>query len=261
MSIFSEEKNDVVEDQSTASNVSDASSGVDAAGVQPQPFADLLGTVLNEEGKPKYSNVPEAIKGLSHAQEHIRNLEQEAKRLKEELDKRQAVEDALQQVTQSKPADEQPRQVGLDEEAVAALVEQRLQSIEQSKVSKTNTEKVVQALQQKFGDKAEESFYKRASEVGLTREMANSLAAQSPDAILALFNTTTPSASVSTSSVNTAGLQTPQKTIPTIMDGGEERINLPRGERSLLMGATNKDLMEEFNRHKAAVYSKYNLTP
>lgn len=261
MSIFSEEvkTEEVVGDQPTASEVNPASPGKDASDVQTQPFADLLGTVLNEEGKPKYSNVPEAIKGLSHAQEHIRNLEQEAKRLKEELDKRQAVEEALQQVTQSKSESTQPYQ-GLDEEAVTTLVEQRLQMIEQQKVSKQNTSKVVDTLQKKFGEKAEEAFYQKTSELGMTKEMANTLAAQSPDALLALFNVTSPSSGYGTSSVNTTALQPKPKEIPTIMDGGEARINLPKGERSILQGATSKELMDEFARHKAAVYAKYNLS-
>ena len=255
-------------------NDSQASTSVPAEGVntntteqapvvpaaQPVPFEDLLGTVLNDQGQPKYSNVPDALKGLSHAQTHIQSLESEMAILKSELDKRKSVEDALQAFTpKNEPVINQSS--GLSEEAVASLLDKRLQEMKQQEISKVNITKVTSALQQKFGEKAEESFYGKAAEVGLSKEQANTLAMNSPDVILALFGqVTTPAINVNSSSINTAGLQPQQQAIPTMMDGGKERISLPMGEKSMLLGTSTKDLLSEMQRHKAAVYSKYNLS-
>ena len=237
-------------------------SGVSTPESQAEPFADLLGTVLNEKGEPKYASVPEALKGLSHSQEHIKTLETELSQYKLEIEKRASVENALKEFTQKSEEPEAQQPKGLDEEAIAALLDQRLSQIEQQKAVKSNTEKVVQAIQQKYGDKAEETFYGKAKELGMTGEDFNSLAAKSPDLVLALFNTQAQQKTYNpSSSVNTAAFTDKTDEVPTIMDAGEERISLQRGEKSVLIGASNRDLMDEMARHKAAVYKKYNLTP
>lgn len=220
-------------------------------------FADLLGVVVNDKGEPKYSSVPEAMKGLVHSQEHIKRLESEMSTLRAELEKRASVEDALSQLTpkQEEPAEQPPK--GLSMEDVNALLEQR----EQQKVVKSNTQTVVQAVQAKFGEKAEEVFYGKAKELGMTNEQFNQLAAQSPNAVLAFFNTAAPTSSaVNQSSINTAGLQPKKDEVPTVRFNGEERIQLTRPERSVLAGATSRDLMEEAARHKNAVFKKYGIT-
>lgn len=219
-------------------------------------FADLLGVVVNDKGEQKYSSVPEAMKGLVHSQEHIRNLETEMATLRQELEKRSSVEDALKQLT---PA-EQPAATpapGLSMEDVNALLEQR----EQQKVVESNTKTVVSAIQEKFGDKAEEAFYGKAQELGMTKEQFNNLAAQSPNAVLAFFNTAAPTSSaVSQSSINTTGLQPKQDEVPVVKFNGEERIKLDSPTSSVLAGASNRELMEEAARHKNAVFKKYGIT-
>lgn len=257
MNIFNQEPTQEPTNPSVASTNVEGSAPTPE--VKPDPFADLLGTVINDKGEPKYASTPEALKGLAHSQQHIKNLEGELAQYKAELGKRKAVEDALKEFTHKPEPEVTPTQ-GLTEEAVADLVQQRLTEIERSKTVESNTKKVVDVIQSKFGDKAEEAFYGKAKELGMTKEQFNSLAAQSPDAVLAFFNVATQPASTPGSSINTAALRDEKKPIPTIIDGGEERIYLPRGEKSLLIGATDQDKLAELQRHKAAVYEKYGLT-
>ena len=136
------------------------------------------------------------------------------------------------------------------------MLEQR----EQQKVLKTNTQKVAHTVQEKFGDKAEEVFYSKATELGMTNEQFNNLAAQSPDAVLAFFNTApiTPTP-VNSSTINTTALSPQQAEYSTVMENGVERIKLKPAESSVLMGSTHQKLMEEAHRHKAAVFAKYGI--
>lgn len=257
--IFENKDNALPTNQEGSVNINVASNEPTPAS-NTDPFADLLSTVINDKGEPKYASTPEALKGLAHSQAHIKKLEEELAKYREEIEKRKSVEDALTEFTRQPEPDVTPTN-GLDEETVAKIVQQRLEETERNKRVKENTTRVVTAIQEKFGEKAEEVFYGKAKELGMTNEQFNQLAAQSPNAVLAFFNVQTNSPVPSRqSSINTFGLRDEPKPIPTIMDGGEERIFLPRGEQSVLVGATHKDLMSEFARHKAAVYAKYGLT-
>lgn len=261
MSIFQEENKQVEQQQDTSSASTSVNSSVnDNAQTQSQaePFADLLGTVLNDRGEQKYKSVPEAMKGLHHAQNHIGSLEQKVAELEAELSKRSSVQDQLDQFTQSQSQESQAP-AGLDEAAVVQLLEGYLNKKEAVSTAQANTQRVVQAMQQKFGEKAEESFYGKAKELGMTPEQFNQLSSQSPDAVLALFGgVQTQTHSPSRGSYHIP--EQPRKEIPTIMDGGEERISLPAGESSVLMGATSEEMAAEFRRHKEAVYAKYGIT-
>lgn len=255
MSIFNEENNTVettaeqVTTPEEVNNPSPASTHND--------FADLLGIVVNDKGEQKYSSVPEAMKGLMHSQEHIRNLENEMNNLRSELDKRATIEDAFNnQLNQPETPAVTPNQ-GLSVDDVNALLEQR----EKQKVVESNTQKVISAVRDKFGDKAEEAFYGKAQELGLTNEQFNTLASQSPNAVLAYFNTAAPaSRAVNQSSINTSSFQSKVDEVPTIRFNNEERIKLDSPQSSVLAGATHRDLLAESNRHRDAVYKKYGVT-
>lgn len=225
----------------------------------PSDYTDLLGTIVNERGEPKYTDVPNALKALSHAQEHIHRLEVENAQFKEQVAKVGNIEEALAKLTaQKEPTDAQP--VGLDEQAVSGLLERLLQEKTAKEQVQKNQSTVEKALIERFGDKAADEFKAKAQSLGMTKEQLESLAATSPVAVLSFFGTTVPS-SPSTSSINSAAFQPKVNEIPTIMDGGEERINLPAGQKSVLAWASNNDVKAEMERHKAAVYAKYGITP
>jgi hypothetical protein len=256
LSIFNNESNENVETTTTQTNTTEAVNNPSPASTQ-ESFSDLLSVVLNDEGEQKYSSVPEAMKGLVHSQEYIRKLKGEMASLQSELDKRTSVEEALNKQLNPPEPEVNTTPAGLSVEDVTALLEQR----EQKKAVESNTKKVAATIQEKFGDKAEEVFYGKAKELGMTNEQFNNLAAQSPNAVLAYFNTAAPTSSaVNQSSINTSSFQPKQDEVPTIRFNGEERIKLEAPTSSVLAGATHRDLLAEANRHKEATFKKYGVT-
>src|SRR5690606_3151116 len=100
-------------------------------------YADLLNTIKNEQGQPKYDSLPKALEALVHSQQYIPQLktelqtrEQELATLRAELEKRSTVEDVVSRLTaqQDKPQDQgtPPATSGLDEQAVLQLVQKAL---------------------------------------------------------------------------------------------------------------------------------------
>lgn len=183
---------------------SDTSTSVTPTGEQnpdtPAPdnaLANLLGNIKNEQGVQKYDSVEKALEGAAHAQTFIGQLtaktqEQEAElqRLRGQLEGMGSVSDIVSQLQpqQQQPAQEpQPGQPALSAEDVAALVQQQLQQASEQKVQTDNKTKVVNAMTEAFGEKAGEMFYAKAQEKGLTKEMAETLAANSPQAVIDLI--------------------------------------------------------------------------
>lgn len=224
----------------------------------PTDYADLLGGIVNEQGKPKYDSIPKALEGLAHAQQYIPELksvlsqkDQEIMALKAELEKRAAVEDVVTRLTanQSQPQGQgqPPATSGLDQEAVVNLVRQQLEQTNLEAQAKSNTAQVQQALSQKFGEKARDVIQQKANELGTTPQELGRLASQNPKMVLALFNAETkPSVKPTTGSVN----------IPPYMT---QQPELDKPSRSLLSGATSKDQAEYMRKIKEHIYAKHNV--
>lgn len=154
----------------------------------PTEVAELVG-----EGK-KYRTAEEALKALPHAQSHIKTLEEEAKQLREELAKRKAAEELLDEFKssgfqQQSAVDPQP---AVQPEAIEAIVASILSKKEAATIAQRNISTVVSSFEQAFGDKAkaEEVYNKVAEESGLSIEDMNRLAATSPEAVLRLAGIT-----------------------------------------------------------------------
>lgn len=169
-------------------------------------YSGVLATITNEEGSPKYSDVESALGSIPHAQKHISTLEAENAKLQEELTKRAAAEDILQKFQEQSQAT--PVVESLDAGKIAAIVEQVVGNKEALALSQANQAKVVAALTDKFGDGAETKYKEVGAKYGLGVNTLNELAAKSPQAALALFDTTiihTPAPS--TGSVSTETFQ------------------------------------------------------
>ncbi len=219
-----------------------------------QPFADLLGSIKNERGEPKYKDVQTALEALRHSQEYIPTLKQEKEAtdaklaaLAAEVERLKNIEQSISQLTQPQQAAQQPPAAGVTEEAVANLVNQTLTQREQAAKKAANVNSVVTALTQKLGGEADKEFYKKAEELGMTAEQMNNLAAQSPTAVLKLFglegtkSQSTPSGNQQQSSVNTAGLQPQQHSY------------VGRNQTPSTVGATTAELMAEAANSKKLV--------
>lgn len=222
-------------------------------------YADLLGSIKNENGQPKYDSLPKALEGLAHAQNYIPQLktelqskEQELQQLREELARRSAVEDVVTRLTaQQKDQQEMgkpPVTSGLDESAVLELVQRALGQAKQQDQAQMNQQQVQQALLAKYGEKSREMIEHKAKELGTTPAELGQLASRNPAMVLALFNAA-PNAGAKPT---TGGQVTPlQSAAPAPLE---------KPTKSLLSGSTSRDQTEYMQKIKADVYARLGVT-
>ncbi len=236
----------------------------------PQPNqSDALTTLLmeikNETGQPKYRSVEEALKALKHSQEFIPSLKQQLDQRTQELDalrpqleKISTLEETLQRLTQNQntPAN---KPVAVDEEVIANLVNSQLTRAQEQAKQAENLKSVVASVREIAGDKAEEVFYGKAAELGMSKAEINALAAKSPAAALAALGLTksAPNAPSLTpnGSVNSAGFNPPQDSA------------IGRNAKPVLIGATSQEQRAELHNARKMVdelqaqgLSTYDLT-
>ena len=212
------------------------------------PATTLLQSIRNEAGEPKYADVPTALKALEASQAYIPDLQSKldaaaAKISELELKaaKAEGLEEAIQRLDPARQdTGGQPAQVGLDAEAAAKLFDSRLQEHEAAAVRKQNTETVTKSIADKFGEKAEEVFYSKGEELGLSRADLNNLAGTSPAAVLALFGEAKASAPAPTQG---------SLSFDTSPQDQGAQVGRRVGE-SVLSGATTFEVRDEFQSAK-----------
>lgn len=173
-------------------------------------FADLLGTITTEDGRQKFNDVDSALTSIPHAQKHISSLEGENAELKHELEKRKTAEELLEAIKQSGEGKETPSSPALDEAQLAALVDSRLNAQQTEATQKTNLQEVTLQMKEKYGDKAESTFYDTAKSLGMSMDAVNTLAKKSPEAVLKLMGVEATASHIpekSSSSINTETLK------------------------------------------------------
>lgn len=177
------------------------------------PTAALLANIKGDDGAQKYKDVTTALSALQHSQEYIKQLKQQLEEASQKASQAVTMEQVLAAI--NKPADAptapqtpQGSPSGLTAEDVLKL----LQTEERKKIEKANAAKVAQKFKEVHGEKAEETFYAKAAEMGLSRDAINSLAATSPEAVFSMFGVKGGSAPVpgTPSSVNTHNMQEQQ---------------------------------------------------
>ena len=154
---------------------------------QPQSdqYGNLLNTIVNDEGSPKYRTIEEALVGSSHAQEHIRRLEQE----KEQLRQGRLQADAVQEIKEALLHNRQEPTSSGGQEDFASIAEQVYERRQQEVAQQSNVQQVNSVMHEKFGDNARTHVEQKAQELGVGVEFLSSLAATSPKAFLAYFDT------------------------------------------------------------------------
>jgi len=227
--------------------------------VNPQSgdiFSDQLKSITAEDGRQKYDTVEKALEALTHSQTLIPTLqtqvstqEQEISQLREELAKSKGAQELVDSLTNHQQAEQagNPSETQFGEADVASLISATLDKREQVQVQTTNVDKVQTALMNAYGAKAQEVVQAKAKELNTTPEALGTLAASSPDMVLALFNNKSTSPSVTNSSFN-LGFNEPQD------------VPLGRPEKTLLSGATSADQREFMAKVKAEVYKKHGIT-
>jgi hypothetical protein len=152
----------------------------------PQELADLVG-----EGR-KYQSIEVALQSIKPAQDHIARLEQENATLRAEVVQLKADLSARETLQQTLATMATPAQAasaptgGVDVAAQVKLVLEQERAVERTL---RNTQEVEQKLTAVYGSKAAEVFAAKGRELGVDLVQ---LSAQSPAAVLALFDKPSP---------------------------------------------------------------------
>lgn len=207
---------------------------VTSVGVSDNMFSDLLASITNPQGKPKYSTVEDALKGTVHAQAHISKIEAENEELRTELSRRKTAEEMVEELKKGQigQLDDTRQATQVDPADVQQLVQQTILSMKQQDMAMSNVQKVITKMTSVYKEQAETRFRKAAEENGMDVDSFNRLAASSPEAVLKLVGIKEDSAHRGApalpSSINTEALNgQPQS-------GGSKKVPLT--------GATTKDL-------------------
>ncbi len=120
--------------------------------VAPVVVADpLLATIVNEEGKPKYSSVQDALKALASSQAHIKTLESENSQLREAKTTALTLEEVLKAIkpsaeTAPTPVVASPKPA--ETQDIATIVANTLAKIETEKSAAKNVSIVVDRMKE-----------------------------------------------------------------------------------------------------------------
>ena len=179
-----EEQNSVADQQQSPETAEQSSPALSA----DELFATKLAEIKAPDGRQKYSDVATALDSLSHAQNHIKSLEEKIAALNSELEKRSSVEEIVESMRQSKKPEVTPSQPqGLSEDKLAELLDAKLQERERQAMARANEAKFSKEIQALYGDKAQEVIKRKAEELGIGLEFLRALAQKSPQAALVHF--------------------------------------------------------------------------
>jgi len=179
-----------------------------AASTTPAPITPTIPQELSElvgEGK-KYKTVEDAYKALPHQVNHISRIELENAQMREELTKRKTAEELLNDMrNRESTTGVSTPSVEVNQDVVSEIVRKQMEGYNKEQLSKSNTDSVVQAFKQNFGEKAEEMYNTLAKNNGMTIADVNAMAMRSPLAVLNLagISSKKPVTSSFSSDVNT----------------------------------------------------------
>lgn len=147
----------------------------------PPELADYVG-----EGK-KYKSVEDVYKAFPNAQQKIATLESEISTYKEELAKRKAAEELLEDIRNGiKQPEATTSGVEVNQEVISKLVKQQLDSITEQERRKANASTVSNVFIEAYGEKAREMAAKVAGDNGMSIQEYEALALKSPQAAINL---------------------------------------------------------------------------
>lgn len=211
------------------------------AGVDP--VVSILSEIVGDDGQQKYKDVTTALNALKHSQEYIKQMKAQLDEASLKASQAVTMEQVLAAVNKPTEAPTPPTAppAGLTADDVVRILQEK----EKAERQKTNAAKVAQRFKETHGEKAEEAFYGKAAEMGLTRDSINQLAATSPEAVFSMFGMKggTVPAPPPPSGINTGGMQTPTPS--------------PLG--SVMGFKTDRDLAEYWSKLKAEVNSSLGI--
>ena len=194
------------------------------------------------DGK-KYRSVEDALKAVPHAQSHIKTLEQELAQAREELAKRKAAEDLLNEIKQANsPQQATPSSVEANPEVLSQIVEQVIEKKTAQQTAQQNAKTVIEKLTAVYGEKAKEQYYAMAAANGMSVQTLDALSMQSPSAVLKL-----------------AGIDSKQQSLGKLQsDVVAPTQSKPNSSASVIPRyATTNDLVKAFKATEERILAQY----
>jgi uncharacterized coiled-coil protein SlyX len=153
---------------------------------QVQAVDQLLGSIVNAEGKQKYATAEDLVKGFASAQEHISRLESENSTFKREVEKSTTLQDVLEAMKPTPDGEPAPAAT-LDEGKIAELLEKVVERKDTATAQKANVTSVTNKFKEMHGEQAEAKYYEAAANIGMSKSEINALAASNPTAVFAML--------------------------------------------------------------------------
>lgn len=181
---------------------------------QSPSYDQMLGMIVDAEGKSKYDSVDDALKGAAHAQVHIAKLEQELAALRINGEGSKKIEDVIAAL-QSQKKDDQPssddgQPKGLSATDIQDLVKNAVKDMNSQSTQEQNIKTVTGKFKELYGEKASETLYSKANDLSMSKEDINSLIAKNPTAAFRLLGVDVkaiPNIDVTKNSVNPESFQ------------------------------------------------------
>lgn len=158
--------------------------------------------------------VGDLAKGKAYADQFIDFLEEQNEGLKEELSKRLNAEKLLEEMKKSREIVAEPQKEadasGFEAEDLNALIEQKINTVNQKKVFERNVLEVDAKVKEIYGEKSKDFIAQKATELGLGLSYLGDVAARSPSAFYNLIGLdvkrTVSSGDVSKGTINSESL-------------------------------------------------------
>lgn len=230
--IFEEEDKDKKKDDILTGDAPDDKTG-DKGEVD-----QLLATIVNDDGEPKYKSTEDALKALPHAQQHIATLEKELSELKEKGNASDKLEELIDAVKQSKGSGDGEDSPTMKPEDVLGIVKEYLSDTKAAETRQNNIKTVASAFKDRFGKEASDKLYGTAADLGFNRKEINRLIANNPTAalnVLGIKPVDKKKDVVSTPGVNTAAFQ-------------DKSLDKP--EKSIMQITKQSELVDAWNASK-----------
>lgn len=207
---------------------------------QKPDYADLLSGIVNDQGEQKFKTVEDLIKGYTSSQDFISTLKAEKQTAESELAVAKKLEELLQpQAAPEVPAPQAEQAAGLSPEDVVSILKQE----QARETMRGNLAKVKGALSEAFGNDFEAELGKKIGELGITPQIADQMAMETPDALLKILSldkkAPTPDVPHAQGGVNTTNFTNTPPAVP---------------KQSVMRMASSKDMANAWaeNREKVA---------
>ena len=222
-----------------------------------------LTSIVNENGEPKYADLPTALDALKASQDFIPTLknevnlkDQEIATLRNQIAESQGMIKAQEEMarlltaqpTAQPEAQIAPQPVAQDPVDVNSLVQAAFQAHQQQTTAEKNLSEVTSVLASQYGEKAVEHLQNKAKALNTTPEAIQEMAKTNPSMALALLGTEKPKVSGSFGgSTNTAGFVTPPVA----------KLEAPK--QSLLTGVSSNTVNDFMRQIQAEVYREHGI--